>query len=509
MDKTRRSFLHDFLFSVSMLAVAGRPTLGFADTVAETSAIKFEEVIGQAEALSRDAFDAGAAKSRADLAELTYDQYRDIRFRRDRAVWRDAKLNFEIDLFHPGFRFTRPVEVDLVEDGATKSVPFSTDLFDYGPRVEPPSDPSGLSFSGFRARYPINAPDRLDEFVVFQGASYFRAVGAGQRYGLSARGLVINRPDGNGEEFPDFRKFWLIRPNPGDNSLIVLALLDSPSTTGAYRFTLRPGENTTIDVELSLFPRVEVQNIGLAPLTSMFLFDAAQRFQYDDFRNAVHDSSGLQMLTGKGERLIRPLANPALLQISAFIDNNPRGFGLVQRAREFADYQDMDTRFDLRPSAWIEPVGEWGSGAVVLTEIPTDTQTNDNVVAYWRPDRDLKPNERFDLAYRLYFCDTPPDDVPLARVVATRSGLSVDRQRRLFVIDFVDLPAEALEPVAEVSASTGVIMNVTARPSPEEDLYRVSFEMDPGDETLVEMRLVLVGPTGPSSETWLYRWTSA
>ena len=164
-----------------MLAVAGRPTLGFADTVAETSAIKFEEVIGQAEALSRDAFDAGAAKSRADLAELTYDQYRDIRFRRDRAVWRDAKLNFEIDLFHPGFRFTRPVEVDLVEDGATKSVPFSTDLFDYGPRVEPPSDPSGLSFSGFRARYPINAPDRLDEFVVFQGASYSRAVGAGHR----------------------------------------------------------------------------------------------------------------------------------------------------------------------------------------------------------------------------------------------------------------------------------------------------------------------------------------
>ena len=146
---------------------------------------------------------------------------------------------------------------------------------------------------------------------------------------------------------------------------------------------------------------------------------------------------------------------------------------------------------------------------MVLTEIPTDTQTNDNVVAYWRPDRDLKPNERFDLAYRLYFCDTPPDDVPLARVVATRSGLSFDRQRRLFVIDFVDLPVEALEPVAEVSSSTGVIMNVTARPNPEEGVYRVSFEMDPGDETLVEMRLVLVGPTGPSSETWLYRWTSA
>ncbi len=247
------------------------------------------------------------------------------------------------------------------------------------------SEKAVTDFSGFRLRAPLNRAEHFDEFVVFQGASYFRAVAKGQEYGLSARGLALKTGDARGEEFPFFRTFWIERPRPEANTVVVHALLDSDSTTGAYRFTIRPGDPTVMDVEMTLYPRVELTHVGLAPLTSMFFFGPNDRVGIDDFRPAVHDSDGLAIWNGRGEWLWRPLINPETLQVSAFVDDNPRGFGLLQRHRAFADYQDLEAHYERRPSLWVETIGEWGSGAVQLVEIPSKSEYHDNVVAFWRP----------------------------------------------------------------------------------------------------------------------------
>jgi len=495
-----------------MTSLAAVGTVGGAtgrSARAAAAGVNFGAVLGEAEELSKSPFAEPEISDHYGFNDLSYDQYRDIRFRPDHGLWAGQGLNFQVDLFHPGFRFRKPVEIMVVEDGRSEPLTFSPDMFDYGPLVTAPADPAGLGFSGFRVRAPINTADVMDEFAVFQGASYYRSVAKGQRYGLSARGLTINTADPDGEEFPHFRKFWLMRPEPGATLLVVLALLDSPSTTGAYRFAIRPGSPTTVDVELVLFPRVEMPRVGFGALSSMFLFGPSGRAGYDDFRNAVHDSEGLQIVTGAGEHVYRPLANPSRLQVSAFLDRGPRGFGLVQRTRAFADYQDLETRFDLRPSAWIEPIGDWGRGAVVLVEIPAETETNDNIVAYWRPSEPIPADRPFALTYRLTWCDTPPVDAAPARVAASRGGLSFDRRRRLFVVDFEGLGRDDPAPTIDVTATRGTVSNVSARWSPPSSVYRVSFELDPGRETLIELRLVLVRDSIPVSETWLYRWTLA
>ena len=492
-------------------AFAGSDRIGVSSALADDAPppATFENVVDMAQALAAGDFKEPYAAGPGELGELTYEQYHDIRFRRDQALWAGQELGFEVDLFHPGFRFMRPVDIYSVDGEGSRRVTLAPEMFEYGPRVAHPPVPDNLAFTGFQARAPINAPDRLDEFAFFQGGTRFRAIGSGQRYGVSARGLALNTADADGEEFPDFKAFWLLKPIQGDSTMTVLALMDSPSVAGAYRFQIRPGEATVIDVNMVLFPRRQVAKAGLGPLTSMFLYDATARAGYDDFRPAVHNSDGLQMLTGNGERIFRPLSNPSRLQISAFMDTNPRGFGLVQRNRSFAGYQDIGARFDLRPSTWVEPIGDWGAGSIVLVEIPTEAETNENIVAYWRPSVPFEPGTRTELGYRLHYCDTPPDNVPLARVTATRGGRGTDGRRRLFVIDFEGLPASERAPRAEVSQSIGVILNVVAEPNPVNNTFRVRFEVDPGDEALVELRVVLVGDGGPVSETWLYRWTSS
>ncbi|MEQ9332876.1 glucan biosynthesis protein G [Thalassobaculum sp.] len=494
---------------LKMLTVLAAGTAGGNAVRAAPAGLNFGAVLGEAEELSKRAYAEPGTADRYGFNDLTYDQYRDIRFHRDRGLWAGQGLNFQVDFFHPGFRFRTPVEILAVEGGQAQPVAFTPEMFEYGPLVTAPTDPAGLGFSGFRVRAPINTADVMDEFAVFQGASYFRSVAKGQRYGLSARGLAINTADPEGEEFPHFRKFWLMRPEPGATSLVVLALLDSPSTTGAYRFAIRPGSPTAVDIELVLFPRVEMPRVGFGALSSMFLFGPSGRAGYDDFRNAVHDSEGLQIVTGAGERVYRPLANPSRLQVSAFLDRGPRGFGLVQRTRSFSDYQDLETRFELRPSAWIEPIGDWGAGAVVLVEIPAETETNDNIVAYWRPSDPIPAGRPYALTYRLTWCETPPVDPAPARVVASRGGLSFDRKRRLFVVDFDGLARDDPAPTVDVSATRGTVGNVSARWNPPSGGYRVSFELDTGRETLIELRLVLVRDAMPVSETWLYRWTPA
>ena len=442
-----------------------------------------------------------------DRERLTYDQYRAIRFKRDSSIWARENRTFSLDLFYPGFIFDTPVNVNLVVGNVARRVLFTNEVFEYGPEVPVIKNRAGLGYSGFRVRAPINKPDHADEFLVFQGASYFRAVGRDQVYGISARGLALRTARPEGEEFPAFTDFWIERPAPGARQLVFHALLQSASVVGAYTFTARPGDETVVDVEVALFPRVDIAAFGIAPLTSMFLFDATNRVRFDDYRNAVHDSDGLQILNGRNERLWRPLANPRALQVSSFMDSNPRGFGLLQRKRRFGDFEDAEAQYDRRPSAWVEPRGDWGVGHVELVEIPTDREINDNIVAYWQPRKPLVAGQRANFAYRLRFT-AEPLDASRARVVATRVGqaLQSDSQRS-FVIDFQGTAAAPPDLELRVSSSAGKVLAPRGHVVPQSGVYRVSFELDPGRAALAELRVEVLSKGRPWGEIWLYRWT--
>lgn len=458
---------------------------------------------------------AGAAEP---LRDLSYDQYRDIRFRPDAAIWRGEELPVQLQLFHLGHVYSSPVMINLVENGSSRHVIYSPELFSYGPLVPDQLPTEDIGFSGFRLHGALNEPDRLDEFAVFQGASYFRAIARGQTYGLSARGLSIRTAEPEGEEFPAFREFWIERPRADSNSVVVHALLDSPGTTGAYRMTIRPGTDTVIDVEATLFPRADIEKIGLAPLTSMFFFAPHDRAGVDDFRPSVHDSDGLLMWNGRGEWLWRPLINPARLEISAFLDDQPQGFGLMQRGRDFQAYQDLEARYERRPSLWVEPIGNWGAGSVILVEIPTNAETYDNIVAFWRPAEPLRAGEDYLVTYRLFWGAGAPVGSGLAKVVDTRVGRPTNvtaetpADRRLIVIDYAGGPLAELPPDAEILPevwnSAGRLVPGTIQFNPATGGRRVAFGLDPSGRDGIDLRCTLKHGGEAISEVWVYRWSA-
>lgn len=441
-----------------------------------------------------------------NLKKLDYDAYRKIRFVPDKALWRNDKLPFQVQFFHRGFFYSNRVDIYVVDQGQATPVHYSPSLFTFDGLKPPPAD-ADLGFAGFRIHAPMNRPDYYDEVGVFLGASYFRAVAKGEVYGLSARGLAINTAAQNGEEFPMFKTFWIEKPQPNTNSIVVHALLDSKSAAAAYRFTIRPGTTTVYDVEMNLYPRVDIAEPGIAPMTSMFYFDANDRDDIDDFRPAVHDSDGLYMHNGQGERLWRVLTNPRDLQISSFYDTNPRSFGLRQRQRDFRVYQDLESHFEKRPSLQVEPIGDWGNGQVRLIEIPTNNEIHDNIVAFWHPKDPLRAKGEYAFTYRLHWGGGATDK-DLARFMKTRSGAAGDD--RLFVLDLAgdNLKTLKQETVhADVSANTGKIKNVVSRPNPETGGWRLSFNLEPDDAKVVELRARLRQDETPLSETWVYRWT--
>jgi glucans biosynthesis protein len=445
------------------------------------------------------------------LANLDYDEFRSIRFAPDHALWRPEQLPFQLQFFHRGFYFRDRVDVYTVADGRAHRIHYTPDMFTFEGVDRPAA--ADLGFAGFRVHGAINRPDYFDEICVFLGASYFRAVAKNQVYGLSARGLSIKTGNSEGEEVPVFRGFWVEQPAPDAGSIVVHALLDSESAAAGFRFTIRPGDTTVFDVEMSLYPRVDIQEAGIATLTSMFFFDASDRVGVDDYRPAVHDSDGLLMWNGRGEQLWRPLANPTSLQFSQFTDANPRGFGLMQRKRDFAVYQDLEARYERRPSAWVEPIGDWGNGAVVLVEIPTDSEIHDNIVAFWRPHDPLRAKGEYPFTYRLHWGWDNPWPTDLAKIAQTRMGHAwEDETTRLFVLDVVGGPIPGLpagtQPKIEASANAGKLRNVVAHPNPETGGWRVSFELMPENNPAVELRAQLKDDTRPLSEVWVYRWTS-
>ncbi len=463
-----------------------------------------------AQALSGRPFQKPKLEVPEPFGKLTADQYHDIRYRPDQAIWRGEKLDAELQLFALGWIYDSPVDIFILDNGRARQLKADGTQFAIGSKIANPPSAAPYGFSGFRVHGPINRSDFFDEFVVFRGGSFFRSLGRNQIYGMSARGLAINVGRPGGEEVPLFRSFWIEKPRAGVQELVVQALLDSPSATGAYRFVLQPGVSTVIDVDLTLFPRREIQHIAIAPLTSMFLHGAASRRNGHDIRPSVHDSEGLAILNGRGERIWRPLVNPRKLQTSAFVDRDPKGFGLSQRDRSFSNFEDIEARYERRPTTWVEPKGAWGEGAVELFEIPAEEEIHDNIIAFWRPARALEADKPFRLAYRLHWGDAVPVAWTGGRVRKTR--VAVGRKGAiLFAVDFDGPGLKDIKepPVADVSASAGTLTNVAVQRHAEIGGVRCTFELQAGGSELIELRLVLRNNEQPVSENWLYRWTKA
>ena len=459
--------------------------------------------------LAKSAYQAPDPTLPGSLQNLDYQHYVGIRFHQDRAIWSAESRGFVIEPLHRGFIYATPVELFTIEDGRVLIVPYDPGMFDFG-EVAPPAADSKLGFSGFRLKAPLAAPDRVDDFAIFQGASYFRAIAKGQIYGTLARGLAVNTGDAAGEQFPLFRAFWIERPAVGSKVLVLHALLDSEVATGAFKLTLQPGDITLVDVECTIFPRARIEHVGIAPLNSMYFFGDNDHRGVDDARVAVHESSGLQIWNGNGEWIWRPLQNPETLQISSFLDKTPKGFGLLQRERDPGAFEDSQHGYERQPSVWITPKGNWGEGVIQLVEIPSDAEIHDNIIAYWRPKDALEAGHDYSFAYRSAWCVSPPDQPAVAMVKATRIGDGGDRRRR-FVIDFVgDLFAdfEKVKGIGpNIAVNPGKISDIAFLLDTSRRIGRLSFVLDSQNETYSEMRAVLTQDGKPVSETWLYRWT--
>ena len=444
------------------------------------------------------------------LVRLSYDQYRDIRFRPEESVWRRERLPFELQFFHPGSNFDTTVQINTVERGEVAPLSFSPGLFDYG-KNRVPNLPSDLGFAGLKILYPLNKPG--DELGAFQGTSYFRFLCQRATYGLSARGLAINTGEPGGEEFPSFREFWIERPQADSKAVTVYALLDGPSVTGAFRFVITPGADTVMLVHEVLYCRRNPGVLGIAPLTSMFWHGENSNVSYDDFRPEVHDSDGLATYTGTGEWIFRPLTNPASTRTASFTDENPRGFGLVQRDRRFEDYEDLEANYHLRPSAWIEPVGSWGRGTVRLVELHAPDEIYDNIVSFWVPDSLPPAGEPIEYSYKLHwFMDQIHP--PAGYAVSTRHGRNRAQEPGLerFVVDFDGSylnkagPTPQIEPVVTVGDG-GTLATATVQKNPFNGTWRVSFAFKPdGTGRPVELRCFLRKKPHVLTETWSYLW---
>jgi glucans biosynthesis protein len=417
-------------------------------------AFDFDDVAERARLQAQQPYRAVTVKPPAELSALNYDQYRDIRFRPDHALWHKDGVPFELMFFHLGKFQTEAVPNNEVTATGERHIQYASSDFDYGKNKLNPRSWGDMGFAGFRAHYPLNGSGYKDELVVFLGASYFRALGAGQRYGLSARGLAIDTVGGEREEFPRFTEFWIVKPAANATSLTIYALLDSPRASGAYQFDIRPGAETVMTVHARISLRAGVATLGIAPLTSMFAFGENQPHR-SDFRPEVHDSDGLMVATGDGEWLWRPLLNPKQILVTSFSMRQLTGFGLMQRDRNFSSYEDSEAHYERRPSAWIEPVGSWGAGRVELMQLSTPDETNDNIVAYWVPAQLPPKGEALDFSYRLHWQGAKQQRPPGGWVMQSRIGrgfAELGPGEQQYIVDFTGPSLDALPAGAAVKA---------------------------------------------------------
>lgn len=497
-----------------LLALAGLPAAAQVSgepgiPLGASTAFDPAQIVARARALAQTPYRAPKAVP-PEWTDITYDDYVSIWFDTRNALWRGQETTpLRMDVFPPGLYFPHPIEISMVENGKARPLQFELEVFDRTDKFPDLPLDGHLGYSGLRLRAELEKPGVFQEFAVFQGASYFRAIGTGDIYGISARGLAIDTAERWGEEFPEFRAFWLEKPAPGQETFILHALLDSPGCTGAYQFHITPGAPLVMEVEAQVFPRRDLAHVGAAPLTSMFFFDETNRDSFSDFRPAVHDSDGLLIANGAGETLWRPLANPKTLQVSAFVDENPRGFGLMQRARRFGDFADLEALYHRRPGVWVEPMGDWGKGSVTLVEIPTDREIYDNIVCYWRPAGGFAKGAPQHLRYRLTW--GPDSDYGQGlKVLNTRIGAAFETGI-IVAIDFepgAQVPDDLARITRHISASQGEVSSGVLQRNPDTGGPRLAFKFHPGDAQVIEFRAQLRLDGAPLSETWLYRWTA-
>ncbi len=477
------------------------------------SRFKFEDVAAIAAAESQKKYVEPSQDIPPFLRNLNYDQNRDIRWKDDFTLWRRESLPFQIKFFHRTGRQPEKIDVYTIDGTKVQRVIYSPQQFDYGKNQFTDPIPANLGFSGFRVHYPLNKKEYLDELIVFLGGCYFRALGKDQQYGLSARALALNSGMPNiKEEFPRFTRFWLRKPKQNARSLQLYALLEGPSIVGAYEFTIIPGEATKIEVHGKLYTRKKIERLGLAPLTSMYWFGENYRADIRDFRPEIHDSDGLLIHNRKGEWLWRPLSNGHAIRENSFIDENPIGFGLLQRDRDFKNYQDLESHYQDRPSVWIEAKTPWGRGKIDLIQFPTNDETNDNIVAFWTPETPVEAGMIIDYQYTMYWYANDTQRPPLATVVGTRIHYPLTNEPVLFVIDFtgggLDKIPEGKVLRAEVETSPpGLAQKIIVAKNDYAEGWRVTFSCPANSNgDAVELRCRIFLEDRPLSEIWTYTW---
>lgn len=481
-------------------------------------AFSLDDVTARAKELAAQKYEAPKSNLPGEFRDMKFADYQKIRFLEEKAEWAKDKTPFKLSFYHQGMHFDTPVRINEVTANSVDEIKYDPSRFDFGDVKFDAKATEQLGYAGFRVLYPINKADKQDEVLTLLGASYFRVIGKDQVYGLSARGLAIDTALPSGEEFPRFTEFWVERPKPEDKHLVIYALLDSPRSTGAYKITLRPGKDAIVDVKSRVFLRDHVSRLGIAPLTSMFLFGTNQPSKVLNYRHELHDSEGLSIHAGNGEWIWRPLNNPKHLAVSNFTVENPRGFGLLQRNRDFGRFEDLDDRYDLRPSAWIEPKGDWGKGTVDLVEIPTADETNDNIVAFWSPEKLPEPGQMFEYAYRLHWTMDEDELHPkeLGWVKQTLRSTGDVKQSNLirqpdgsvaFLVDFEGPVLKALPEETAVRSQVSVgdnaeLVENNLRYNPETKGWRLTLRLKVKDPSKsVEMRAALVKDLPPPVET--------
>ena len=416
--------------------------------------------------------------------------------------------------------FPKTVRMNTVESGMAREVLYTPDLFMGGPdHVAKKLGPQPSAFAGFWVHETARNPGwkKLEPWATFLGASYFRAVGELGQVGLSARGVALGPGTASPEEFPDFTEFWFEPAATENDPMLVYAMLDGPSLAGAYRFAIRRTKGVVMDIEAALYLRKPIERLGIAPLTSMFWYSETVKPTAVDWRPEIHDSDGLAIWTGSGEHIWRPLNNPSRIMVSSFTDTSPRGYGLCQRDRNFDHYQD-GVRYHLRPTAWVEPLGDWGKGAIQLTEIPTDDEIHDNIVAMWVPAEPARAGGSVDLKYRLHWMADEPFPSALARCTGTRLGNGGQPGQprpkgvRKFMVEFKGDVMSKLpfgvkpEPVLWASRGTFSYIYTEAVPDDVPGHWRAQFDLAVEGTEPVEMRLYLRNGDQVLSETWLYQY---
>lgn len=483
---------------------------------AEAQGFGFHDVIARAKNLAQQSYHAPDPIPRF-MQDLSYEQYQGIRFKPDQSLWHASHSRFQVMLLSPGLFYRHPVKLHIIDAQGVHDLAFRKDYFTFSDAEVERRIPPDLGYAGFKLTYPLQDANAQNQFLVFAGASYFRGVASDNTFGISGRGIAVDTGLPSGEQFPSFVEFWLMRPDKDANTTVFYGLLDGKSITGAYRFTVYPGKPTRLKVEARLFTRDTIQLLGIAPLTSMFYYGENTPRPQGQWRSQVHDSDGLLVHDGvSGEWLWRPLLNPRNLEMDYFQTDNVQGFGLLQRHDKFWHYQDLGAHYETRPSAWIETQGDWGKGHVVLVQLPSDSETNDNIVAFWSPGNAVVKDQSLKYNYTVSFGDRTVANEPAGQVLNTFvgdgnmvGGGTVQGAYRL-IVDFAGGPLDKLSSNAPVMSSVtagdnGEVIEHFVEYVPSDQLWRLSILAKPAEDKPLSLRAYLSKDGQPVSETWNYR----